>query len=69
MAITPPWALHVGAPNYFNRPTAIGMVGTLTADNSSMAFTALDGQVANEYSTNATLTRTDRKTAQALKLA
>jgi hypothetical protein len=71
MAITPPWALHAGAANCFNRPTAIGMAGTLAADNTSVAFTALDGQVVSfsEYSTNATFTRTDRNTAQALKLA
>jgi hypothetical protein len=62
MAITPPWALHVGTPNCFNRPTAIGMATTVTAGDTSVAFTALDGQVVsfNEYSTNATFTRTDR---------
>jgi hypothetical protein len=45
MAITPPWALRVGAANCFNRPTAIGMATTLTADETSVTFTALDGQV------------------------
>jgi hypothetical protein len=63
MAITPPWALHVGAPNCFNRPTAIGMAITVTAGNTSVTFTALDGQVVSfsEYSTNATFTGTARK--------
>jgi hypothetical protein len=61
MAITPPWALHVGAPNCFNRPTAIGLAGTVTADNTSLTFTAIDGQVVTftENSTNATFTGTD----------
>jgi hypothetical protein len=71
MAITPPWALHVGAPNCFKRPTAIGMATTVTAGDTSVAFTALDGQVVSfsEYSTNATFTGTGRNTAQALKVA
>jgi hypothetical protein len=61
MAITPPWALHVGAPNCFNRPTAIGIATTVTADDTAVTFTALDGQVVtfSEYSTNATFTGTD----------
>jgi hypothetical protein len=60
MAITPPWALHVGA-NRFNRPTAIGTATTVTADDTSVTFTALDGQLVSfsEYSTNAILTGTD----------
>jgi hypothetical protein len=62
MAITPPWALHVGAPDCFNRPAATGMPTAVTADDISVTFTALDGQVVNfgEYSTNATFTGTDR---------
>jgi hypothetical protein len=61
MAITPPWALHVGAPNCFDRLTTIGLAGTVTADNTSMSFTAIDGQVVTftDNSTNATFTGTD----------
>jgi hypothetical protein len=53
MAITPPWALHVGA--------AIGMATTVAAGDTSVTFTALDGQVVtfSEYSTNASFTGTD----------
>jgi hypothetical protein len=60
MAITP-WALHVGAPNCFNRPPVIDMATTVTADDTSVTFTALHGQVVtfSEYSTNATFTGTD----------
>jgi hypothetical protein len=60
MAITPPWALHVGVPNCFNRPTAIGLAGTVTADNTSLTFTAIDGQLVTftDNSTNATFTGT-----------
>jgi hypothetical protein len=43
MAITPPWALHVGAANCFNRPTAIGMATPVTSDDTFVIFTALDG--------------------------
>jgi hypothetical protein len=42
MAITPPWALHVGAANCFNRPNAIGMATPVTADNTFVIFTALE---------------------------
>ncbi len=61
MAIPPPWALHVGAANCFNRPTAVGMATAVTADDTSVTFTALDGQVVtySEYFTNATFTGTD----------
>ena len=45
MAITPPWALHAGAANCFNRSTAIGMATPVTADDTFVIFTALDGQV------------------------
>jgi len=60
MAITPPWALHVGAARCFNRPTAIGMATTVSADDTSVTFTALDGQVVTftDNSTNATSTGT-----------
>jgi hypothetical protein len=63
MAITPLWALHVGASNCFNRLTPIGLAGTLAADNTSLTFTALDGQVVTftENSANATFTGTDSK--------
>ena len=47
MAITPPWALQVGAPNCFNRPTAIGVATTVTADDTFLTFAALGGQVVN----------------------
>ena len=61
MAITTPWALHVGAPNCFNRPTAIGMATAVTAGDTSVTFTAVDGQVVTftDNSTNATFTGTD----------
>ena len=61
MAIPPPWALHVGAANCFNRPAAIGMATTATADDTSVTFTALGRQVVtfSEYSINATFTGTD----------
>jgi hypothetical protein len=62
MAITLPWALHVGATNCFNRPNALGMATTATADNASLTFTGLDGQVVTftKNSTNATFTGTCR---------
>jgi hypothetical protein len=41
MAILPPWALHVGAANCFNRLTAIGMATAVTADDTSVTFTAI----------------------------
>jgi len=61
MAITPPWALHVGAPNCFNRSIAMGMPPNVTADDTSVTFTALDGEgvTSNEYSTRATFTGTN----------
>jgi hypothetical protein len=61
MAITLPWALHVSAPNCFNRPTAFGLAGTVTADDTSVTFTAVDGQAVtfSEHSTNATFSGTD----------
>ena len=60
MAITPLWALHVGASNCFNRPTSIGLAGPVTADNTSLTFTAIDGQLVpfTDNSTNATFTGT-----------
>ena len=60
MAITPPWALHVGAPNCFHRLITIGLAGTVSADNTSLTFTTLDGQVVTftGNSTNATFTGT-----------
>jgi hypothetical protein len=60
MAITPLWALHVGASNCSNRPTAIGLTGPVTADNTSLTFTAIDGQLVpfTDNSTNATFTGT-----------
>jgi hypothetical protein len=53
--------VHIGAPNCFDRPTAIGLASPVTSDNISMAFTALDGQIVTfaENSTNATFTRKD----------
>jgi hypothetical protein len=61
MAITPPWALHVDGSNCSHRLTAIGLTGTVTADNTSLTLTALDGQVVTftENSANATFTGTD----------
>jgi hypothetical protein len=64
MAITPSWALRVGAPNCLNRPAATGMATTVTADDTSLTFTALDGLdgrvvTFSESSTNATFTGTD----------
>jgi hypothetical protein len=61
MAITPPWALRVGAPDCFHRPTAIGVATTVIADDTSLAFTAVDGEgvTSNEYFTRATFTGTD----------
>jgi hypothetical protein len=61
MAITTPRALHVDASNCFNRLTTIGLAGTVTAVNTSLTFTALDGQVVTftENSGNATFTGTD----------
>jgi hypothetical protein len=63
MAITPPRALHADGSICFNRLTPIGLAGTLTADNTSMTFTALDRQVVTftENSANATFTGTDSK--------
>ena len=60
MAITPPWALHVSAPNCFNRLITIGLAGPVTADNTSLTFTAIDGQLVpfTDNSTNATFTGT-----------
>jgi hypothetical protein len=45
----------------FQSTTAIGMATTVTADDTSVTFTTLDGQVVtfSEYSTNATFTGTD----------
>jgi hypothetical protein len=62
---------HAGAADCFNRPTATDMAGTVTAGDTSVAFTAVDGQIVtlSLNSTNATFTGTDRNTAQALKLA
>ena len=71
MAITPPWAPHASAADCFNRSTAIDMAGTVTDGDTSVDFTAVDGQIVtfSLNSTNATFTGTDRNTAQALKLA
>ena len=43
MAITP-WALHVGASNCSNLPTATGPAGTVT-DNNLSDLRGLDGPV------------------------
>ena len=61
MAITPPWALHVDGSNCFHRLIAFGLTGTVSADNTSLTLTALDGQVVTftDNSTNATFTGTD----------
>jgi hypothetical protein len=63
MAITPPRALHADGSSRFNRLPPIGLAGTLTADNTSVTFTALDRQVGTfiENSANATFTGTDSK--------
>jgi hypothetical protein len=63
MAITPPRALHADGSSCFNRLAPIGLAGTLSADNISLPFTALDGQVVTftENSANATFTGTDSK--------
>jgi hypothetical protein len=45
MAITPSRALHTDGSNCFNRLTSIGLAGTLTADNTSLTFTAVVGHV------------------------
>ena len=62
---------HAGAADCFNRPTAIDMAGTVTAGDTSVTFTTLDGQIVSftDNFTNATFTGTDRNTAQAMKLA
>ena len=55
MAIPPPWALHVDGSICFNRLTPIGLTATVTADNTSLTVTALDGQVVTttgRYTTN-----------------
>jgi hypothetical protein len=59
MAITPPRALHVDGSNCF-KLTPIGLMDTVTADNTSLIFTALDGQVVTLTAnfTNATFTGT-----------
>jgi hypothetical protein len=61
MAITPPRALHADGPDCFYRPLPIGSAGTVTPSNTSLTFTALDGQVvtSTENSANATFTGTD----------
>ena len=72
MAITPR-ALHVGASNCSNLPIAIGLAGTVTPDNTSVTFTALDPYTANQL--NGTLASSDlagdiaQRVAQALKRA
>src|ERR1700732_1333693 len=60
MAITLPRALHADGSNCFNRLTPIGLAGTVTADKTSLTFTALEGQVVTftENSANATFTGT-----------
>jgi hypothetical protein len=52
---------HAGAADCFNRPTAIDLAATATAGDTSVAFTAVDGEVVtfNEYSIQAILTETD----------
>jgi hypothetical protein len=56
---------HAGTAVCFNRPTAIDMAGTVTAGDTSVAFTAVDGQVVSftDNSTNTTFTGTDRNSA------
>jgi hypothetical protein len=63
MAITPPRALHADDSNCFNRLTPIGLAGTLIADNTSLTFADLDGQVFTftENSANATFAGADSK--------
>jgi hypothetical protein len=58
-------------PTCFNLPIAIGMATSVTAGDTSVTFTTLDGQIVSftDNFTNATFTGTDRNTAQALKLA
>lgn len=57
MAITPPRALHVDGSNCFNR---LPPIDTVTADNTSLRFTALDGPVVTvtDNFTNAIFTET-----------
>jgi hypothetical protein len=64
MAITP-WAPHPGAEDCFNRPTTIAKAATATADDTSVAFTAVDGEAVtfNEYTTRATFTENDNNTS------
>jgi len=45
MEITPPRALHVDGSNCSDRLTSLGFTGTVTADNISLTFTGLDGEV------------------------
>jgi hypothetical protein len=61
MAITTPLALHASASNCFNRLTTFGLASTVTAVNTSLTFTALDGQVVtfNEKSAKSTFTGPD----------
>jgi hypothetical protein len=61
MAITPPRALHADGSNCFNRLAPIDLAGTLSADNISLPFTALDGQVVTftEKSAKSTFTEPD----------
>jgi hypothetical protein len=63
MAITTPRALRADGSNCVNRLTPIGLAGTLTADNTSVTFMALDGQVVTftENSASATFPGTDSK--------
>jgi hypothetical protein len=45
MATTPPRALHVNGSNCFNGLTAYWLDGYFDRDNTSLIFTALDGQL------------------------
>jgi hypothetical protein len=56
-------ALHADGSSCFNRLAPTALAGTLSADNISLPFTALDGQVVTftENSANATFTGTDSK--------
>jgi hypothetical protein len=63
MWITALRSLHADGLNCFNRPTSIGLAGTLTADNTSLTFTAVDGQIVTFTGNpaNAAFSRTDSK--------
>jgi hypothetical protein len=63
MWITALRSLHADGLNCFNRPTSIGLAGTLTADNTCLTFTVVDGQIVTftGHSANAAFSKTDSK--------